>query len=106
MPDAEVLTAARNREATARFGWSPYLHNPKLKGRLHRIKIPTLFLWGTADRILSERYGRIYCAAIAGAEFTPIERAGHFPHIEQPEEFSRRTLAFIGTKSAKVSAQR
>ena len=95
MPDAEVLAAARNREATARYGWSPFLHNPKLKGRLHRIRIPTLFLWGTSDRILSEAYGRAYCAAIPGARFEPIERAGHFPHLEQPEEFARRVLAFI-----------
>jgi pimeloyl-ACP methyl ester carboxylesterase len=106
MPDAEVQLAARNREATARFGWSPYLHNPKLKGRLHRIRIPTLFLWGMADRILSEHYGRAFCAAITGAQFEPIERAGHFPHIEQPQEFARRTLAFIDAKPAKVSARR
>ena len=106
MTDADVLLAARNREATARFGWSPYLHNPKLKGRLHRIRIPTLFLWGTADRILSEHYGRAYCAAIAGAKFEPIERAGHFPHIEQPEEFARRTLAFVDGKLAKVRVRR
>lgn len=94
LPAAESLAAARNREAYARFCWSPYMHNPKLKGRLHRIRIPTLFLWGTADRILSEKYGRAYCASIAGARFETIERAGHFPHIEQPEEFARRTLAF------------
>jgi pimeloyl-ACP methyl ester carboxylesterase len=58
---------ARNREATARYGWSPHMHDPKLKGRLHRIRVPTLLLWGTADRILSEPYGRAYGAAIAGA---------------------------------------
>src|SRR5882672_2041667 len=28
MPDAEVMIAARNREATGRFAWSPYMHNP------------------------------------------------------------------------------
>jgi pimeloyl-ACP methyl ester carboxylesterase len=106
MADAEVQLAARNREATARFGWSPYLHNPKLKGRLRRIRIPTLFLWGTADRILSEQYGRAFCSAISDAQFEPIERAGHFPHIEQPQEFARRTLAFVDAKSAKLSARR
>src|ERR1700692_270088 len=47
MAAADVRTIARNREAPARYGWSPYLHNPQLKGRLHRIRIPTLFLWGT-----------------------------------------------------------
>jgi len=106
MADAEVQLAARNREATARFGWSPYQHNPKLKGRLHRICIPTLFLWGTADRILSEQYGRAYCSAITGAQFEPIERAGHFPHVEQPQEFARRTLAFVDAKPAKINARR
>jgi pimeloyl-ACP methyl ester carboxylesterase len=104
MSDAEVTVAARNREATARFGWSPYLHNPKLKGRLHRIRIPTLFLWGTADRILNEPYGRAYCAAVTGAQFELIERAGHFPHVEQPEEFARRALAFIDADPANKPA--
>jgi pimeloyl-ACP methyl ester carboxylesterase len=95
MPDTDVQAAARNREAIARYGWSPFLHDPKLKARLHRIRIPTMMLWGTSDRVLSEEYGRAYCAAIPGARFEPIERAGHFPHLEQPEEFARRVFAFI-----------
>jgi len=104
--DAEALAMARNREAMARFCWSPYMHNPKLKARLHRIRIPTLFLWGTADRILSEKYGRAYCAAIPGARFETIERAGHFPHIEQPEEFARRVLAFADVGTQQVPRTR
>jgi pimeloyl-ACP methyl ester carboxylesterase len=95
MPDAQVHAAARNREATARYAWSPYMHDPKLKSRLHRIRIPTLVLWGASDRILSETYGRAYCAAIAGARFQMIEHAGHFPHLEQPEIFSDRIFAFV-----------
>ena len=97
MPEAEVRVAARNREATARYGWSPYLHDPKLKGRLHRIRIPTLFLWGTHDRILTETYGRAYCAAIPGARFELIDKAGHFPHVEQPQIFADRVLAFAAS---------
>jgi pimeloyl-ACP methyl ester carboxylesterase len=95
MADAELRIVARNREATARYAWSPYMHDPKLKRRLHRIRTPTLFLWGTSDRILSEDYGRAYCAAIPGARFETIERAGHFPHVEQPDEFARKVFAFI-----------
>ena len=100
LPEAESIAAARNREGYARLAWSPYMHNPKLKGRLHRIKLPTLFLWGMADRILSEKYGRGYCALIEGAHFEPIEKAGHFPHVEQPQEFARRALAFAADSSA------
>lgn len=98
MPEAQVRNAARNREATARFGWAPFMHDPKLKGRLHRIRVPTLFLWGTADRVVSEEYGRAYCAAIPGARFQRIERAGHFPHVEQPSEFAEKIFAFIDDK--------
>jgi pimeloyl-ACP methyl ester carboxylesterase len=94
MPVAAVTAVARNREALGRYGWQPYMHDPKLKGRLHRIRVPTLFLWGTHDRILSEAYGRAYCAAIPGARFELIDKAGHFPHLEQPQVFADRVLAF------------
>ncbi len=99
MPEAEVRNAARNREATARYGWSPYLHDPKLKQRLKRIRVPTLLLSGAADRILTPGYVRAYCAAIPGARLETIEAAGHFPHLEQPQEFAERVFAFVnGTK--------
>ena len=98
LPDGEVLAAARAREATARFAWSPYFHDPRLKSRLHRIRIPTLFLWGTHDRMLNEAYGRAYCAAVPGARFETIERAGHFPDHEQPKAFTDKVMAFADRK--------
>ena len=98
LPDAEVLAAARAREATARFAWNPFFHNPRLKSRLHRIRMPTLFLWGAYDRMLSESYGRAYCALIPGARFELIDRAGHFPHQEQPKVFAEKVLAFMRSK--------
>jgi len=103
LPDAEVLAAAKAREATARFAWNPYFHNPRLKSRLHRIRIPTLFLWGAHDRMLSETYGRAYCAMIPGARFETIERAGHFPHEEQPKLFVEKILAFAGQVEERVA---
>ena len=98
LPPAEAVAAARAREATARFAWSPYFHNPRLKSRLHRIRIPTLFLWGAHDRIVGEAYGRAYCAMIPGAHFETIERAGHFPHQEQPRVFAQKVLEFTEVK--------
>jgi pimeloyl-ACP methyl ester carboxylesterase len=100
MADAAVRVAARNREATARYAWSPYMHDPKLKGRLHRIKVPTLLLWGDSDRILSEQYGRAFAGLIPGARFEILANAGHFPHLEQPDEFARRVHAFMEGRSS------
>jgi pimeloyl-ACP methyl ester carboxylesterase len=90
----EVTVVARNREATGLYAWSPYMHDPKLKGRLHRIRIPTLVLWGTADRLIDEAYGRAFAAAVPGAKFLTMAGAGHFPHIEQPHAFAAHVLAF------------
>jgi pimeloyl-ACP methyl ester carboxylesterase len=71
------------------------MHDPKLRHRLHRIRVATLFLWGAQDRIVSVDYGRHYCAAIPGARFELIDDAGHLPHIEQPKTFVERILDFI-----------
>lgn len=100
LSEDELYAMARAREASARYGWRPYMHDPKLKGRLHRITIPALVLWGAEDRIVAPDYGRAYAAALPNARFAVIDKSGHFPHIEQPQEFARRTLAFIEGKSA------
>jgi pimeloyl-ACP methyl ester carboxylesterase len=98
LPDEELYAIARAREATSRYGWRPYMHDPKLKGRLRRVNIPSLVLWGAEDRIVAPAYGEAYAASIPNARFQTIERAGHFPHVEQPSEMARRTLNFIEGK--------
>ena len=95
MPEAELVTVARNREATARFGWSPYMHDPKLKGRLHRIRMPTLVLWGAGDRIVAPGlWPRLSPPPFPARASRSIERAGHFPHLEQPEHFAQTVFVF------------
>jgi len=95
LAEDDFLFMARSREATARYGWAPFLHNPKLLRRLARIQKPTLVLWGEADRITSQAYGAAYAAAIPGAKFAQIPDAGHFPHIEQPGAFAKRIADFV-----------
>jgi pimeloyl-ACP methyl ester carboxylesterase len=93
LSEEELTVIARNREATALFAWNPYMYNPKLKHRLHRIRVPVLFLWGASDRFAPPEYGKGYCAAIPGAKFETIAEAGHFPHIEQPEAVAHRVMS-------------
>lgn len=95
LTDDERLRIARNRDATARFCWSPYMHNPKLKSRLYRIDVPTLVLWGADDRLAAGDYGRAFAELIPDARFHLIEKAGHFPHVEQPAKFAGEVFAFV-----------
>jgi pimeloyl-ACP methyl ester carboxylesterase len=95
LPEGDLVSMARSRESTGRYAWSPYMHNPKLLGRLHRIDKPALVLWGEADRVATPDYGRAYAAAIPGARFETIAGAGQLPHLEQPEAFAHRVVEFI-----------
>ena len=98
LAEDDFLAMARSRESTARYVWSPYMHDPKLKGRLHRIHVPTLVLWGAADRIVTPGYGRAYAEAIPNARYVEMAAAGHFPHIEKPELLARHVAAFAEGK--------
>ncbi|MGE3248147.1 MAG: alpha/beta fold hydrolase, partial [Beijerinckiaceae bacterium] len=56
LPDEALTIIARHRESEGLFGWSPYMHDPKLKSRLHRIDAQTLVLAGEADAITKPDY--------------------------------------------------
>ena len=95
LEEESVARFARNRESLLLYGWSPTLFNPKLRGRLHRIKVPTLVLWGEEDRIVSADYGRKYADAIPDARFEAIGDAGHYGYLEQPQAFAGKIEAFL-----------
>jgi pimeloyl-ACP methyl ester carboxylesterase len=94
LPETELAAIARGREALCVFGWKPYMHNPRLKRWLHRIDIPTHLLWGEQDGIVSLAYAEAWKAEIRGATLETIPAAGHYPHWEQPEAFTRSLRAF------------
>jgi pimeloyl-ACP methyl ester carboxylesterase len=39
-------------------------------------------------------YGKAYCGMIPGARMTVVERAGHAPHVEQPDAFVANVMSF------------
>jgi len=96
MSDAEMITLARNWDSLCIYAWKPHMYNPQLAYWLRRIAVPTLVLWGEADRIVTPEYGREYAQRIPGATFRTITAAGHHPELEQPQEFVDRVAAFLG----------
>ena len=86
LDDGELLAIARDREATALYGWRPYMHDPALAHWLRRITRPSLVLWGEEDGIVTPAYGERLAAALPNARFERIPQAAHYPQIEQPEK--------------------
>ena len=83
--DRQLTRRVRSREALARYGWSPYMHDPKLPARLHRVKVRSTVLRGDHDGMVSEACCRLYAEKLPNAEFSVIKGAAHLPHVEQPE---------------------
>lgn len=96
MPEDQLQIMAGNRIALGVYTWDPYMHNPKLPHRLHRIDIPTHFIWGESDGIVTVDYGQKYAKLIDGATMTVIEKAGHSPQAEQPDAFVNAVFKFAG----------
>jgi pimeloyl-ACP methyl ester carboxylesterase len=93
-PDEVFEAMAANRIALGLYTWEPFMHNPKLRYRLHRIKLPTLLIWGASDGLVKPSYGEAYAKLIPGAKFVTVPEAGHSPHSEQPDAFVAQVLAF------------
>lgn len=94
MSDTELSRMARNAEAVALYGWSPYLCNPKLQQRLHRIKTPTLVLWGEEDRIAPTSYGKGFAESIHNSRFETIPACGHRIYTDCPKVAAERIELF------------
>ena len=77
------------------MGWDPYLHNPKLGRRLHRITSPTLIVHGTEDNLFARAHAEAYAAGIKGARIVDVQGAGHMLPLERPEELAAIVRDFL-----------
>ena len=94
--DPNMLFFLRNREATARLGWNPYLHDPKLRHHLHRIQCPVKLLWGQHDRLIPVRHGAEFARLIPVAHLRVLENSGHMVPFEAPDDYVADVLDFLG----------
>ena len=87
--------ALKNRMMTAKLSWQPRNHDPQLRKWLHRIKVPTLLVWGDHDRLFPKEYALAYQRLIPGAKVVIIPNCGHLPHVEKGDEFAAELETFI-----------
>jgi pimeloyl-ACP methyl ester carboxylesterase len=62
---------------------------------LGRVRVPTLVLHGTEDRVVAVENARRLSAAIPGARLALLDGAGHVYHSERADEADRVVLAFL-----------
>lgn len=87
-------------EGTARIGWNPYLHDPKLRERLGNFSGPATVVWGAADGITTRAYAEAFATALGGARLVVLPGVGHLPVVEAPAEAARVLCEFMEPVSA------
>ena len=83
----EADIALKNHFTTAKLAWHPRFYNPDLGKWLHRIRIPTMILWGEDDRIIPVAYAHAFRELIPNAELRIIPACGHLPQQEATDDF-------------------
>ncbi len=79
--------------ATGKFLWP--IPDKGLKKRIHRVRVPTLLVWGKEDRIVPPVYAEEFARRITDARVEIVDQAGHAPHLEQPEAVARLVHHFL-----------
>lgn len=69
-------------------------HAPRLTNRLHKIKAPTLLLWGKEDTMIPVKFAEPF-VRMKNCRMVLLENCGHRPHVERPELFNRLVADFL-----------
>jgi pimeloyl-ACP methyl ester carboxylesterase len=104
------LAESENRQAfvrTVRAVIDPGGQTVSAMDRLYlAASMPTLIMWGDRDDIIPVSHAHAAHEAIPGSRLVIIEGAGHFPQMEEPEQFVDALVDFIGsTEPAHLGAK-
>jgi pimeloyl-ACP methyl ester carboxylesterase len=107
-PDPVARSAAEVRATWAnacsgKFLWP--IPDRGLRNRLHRIRAPTLVVWGESDRLISPVYAADFAESIPDSRVELVSEAGHVVQWEQPEALEGVIKAFLAAEDAAMPAR-
>ena len=92
------LDRTKTLSAVGKFSWP--IPERGLTKRIHRIGSPTLILWGAEDGIVPRAYADEFHRLIPGSRRKVLDRCGHMPHEERPDEALFEVMGFLKDGSA------
>jgi pimeloyl-ACP methyl ester carboxylesterase len=102
LDDEQLMAFIQAMAATAKVGWNPYMHDPRLEPLLPRITADTLVVWGEDDRIAPLPYGEALAQQIPNARLVTVPECGHAIWFEKPQELLAAALEHLGAATAAV----
>jgi pimeloyl-ACP methyl ester carboxylesterase/mannose-6-phosphate isomerase-like protein (cupin superfamily) len=102
LPPERAAAMAGNRATLLEYAGTA-MADPGLRGRLAAVAMPTLVVWGEADRMIPVEHGHAYADGIPGAQFRLISHAGHLPQMETPDELLKVVRSFLSAPQRQVA---
>jgi proline iminopeptidase len=92
-PDSKVLCGIEGDDYD--FVAGPEMAKLDFRARLKDLQMPMLILSGRFDRGMLPRYAVQFKTYAPEAQFVMFEKSGHFPFVEEPEQFLRVVEDFL-----------
>ncbi|WP_207427155.1 alpha/beta fold hydrolase [Pedobacter sp. SYSU D00535] len=92
----EVFATVNDRNRVIRIlamAKSAIRHN--MAKELHKITIPTCLIWGKDDRVTPPEVAEEFHQLLPNSELNWIDKCGHAPMMEQPEQFITHLKTFL-----------
>ncbi len=64
--------------------------------KLSSITIPTLLVWGELDPVIPVKNADAMISALKNCKFSPMTGSGHTPYVDNPQDFVKIVLEFLG----------
>ncbi len=81
-----VREQQKRGDARSVIGWGTAMRSFDLRGRLGKIKAPTLLVQGVDDQVVDPAHGRLLRQSIWGSELRLLAQTGHLVPLERPAE--------------------
>jgi pimeloyl-ACP methyl ester carboxylesterase len=93
-PEQQAIQA-KNQATTAKLGKATNLCDPNLEKWLHRIKVPSLIIWGDSDNVMPAAYAQRWSSSLFDARVSVISECGHLPHAEKADIVAEQVEKFL-----------
>lgn len=90
----------RARDLKGPVLWGQAIRSFDLRGRLGKVRVPTLVIHGMDDQVVDASHGRLLRQAIPGAELKLFPNTGHLVPIEHPAETVEAISAWVAAAEA------
>jgi pimeloyl-ACP methyl ester carboxylesterase len=93
---ARLPSFPRTELAALRTAINPAGQREVFVDRLPDLRMPTLIVWGTEDRVFPFWQGTGAASRLPNDSLKLVPNCGHLPHVEKPERFTSILGGFLG----------